>query len=282
MSIRTVAEKDLVGARRSRPLWVAAAVLALIVVLVIYAPDPDVERARLAVQALFVLLVRFLSVALPIIALVASYVALAGERQGGGIKFLLSMPNTRLDVYAGKLASRLVVVAAAAVVVYVAATAASLTKYGAFAGGVVVGSFLLTVVYGSVFVSVAIAISGAVATRSRAIAGALVSYFVLVIPYALPGVSHGRVVRWLHHSVLGFESNPDLYNAVRHASPYLAYQKAVNLVLPAGLERRFFMTSADPELPLYLSDGFSLVVLAFWLVVPVLVGFWAFERADLE
>lgn len=301
MSTLSVAKKDLTGARRSRALWIAGVALSLIAVMVIYARAPGFGSGHTEVQRLFVLLTQILAVLLPIVALAASYVAIAGEREGGGIKFLLSLPNTRWDVYAGTLLSRLVVVAVGVGFMFLAATSMSLTKYGAVAGGVIVGSFVLTVVYGSVFVSVAVAMSAMAASRSRAIAGALAAYFGLVVLYVVPVVSIQDMARWLHHSMLGLERNPDLYNAVRYTSPYLAYQKAMNLVVPAGLERRFFMDSAtnvdqspgrgppgsgsgvvDPELPTYLTDEFSLVVLSFWLVVPLLVGYWAFDRAELE
>lgn len=299
MSTLSVAKKDFKGARRSRALWIAGIVLAVIATLLTYAREPYVQSNHELVQQLFVQLTQLLGVLLPIVALAASYVALAGEREGGGIKFLLSLPNTRWNVFAGKLLSRLVVVSAGVAFLYVAATSMSITKYGVFAAGVIVGTFVLTVAYGSVFVSVAIALSAMAASRSRAIAGALAAYFGLVVLYVVPVVSIENMVRWLHHSMLGFERNPDLYNAVRYTSPYLAYQKAINLVVPAGLERRFFLDSAanvdpasargprgggvvDPELPVYLTDEFSLVILGFWLVVPLLVGFLAFDRAELE
>lgn len=296
MSALTVAKKDFTAARRSRSLWTAGVGLGAIAVLLTYTGGTAVG-GQAAVDRLFVQLTRLLAVLLPIVALAAAYVAIAGEREGGGIKFLLSMPNTRWDVYAGKLASRLVVVAAGVGIVYVAATSMSLTTYGVVAAGVVVGSLLLTVVYGSVFVSVGIAFSAVTASRTRAIGGALASYIGLVILYVVPLVSVENMVRWLHHTMLGLEQNPDLYNAVRFTSPYVAYQKAINLVVPLELERRFFTSSArnvepgrrrpreevlEPELPLYLTDEFSLVVLAFWLVVPIAVGYWAFARAELE
>lgn len=299
MTTRTVAKKDLMGASRSRSLWVAGIFLALVAVLAIYARGPGAGSGREAVQGLFVQLSQILAVVLPIVALAASYVALAGEREGGGIKFLLSLPNTRWNVFAGKLVSRVVVVTVGIGFMYVAATSLSLTKYGVFAGSVIVGSLALTAVYASAFVSVGIAMSAITASRARAIAGALVAYIGLVILYVIPVVTVENMVRWLHHSMLGRETNPDLYNAVQYTSPYLAYQKAMNLLVPAPLERRFFLDSAtdvagsgrrrpprsevpDPELPVYLTDEFSLVVLAFWLVVPVIVGYWAFDRAELQ
>ena len=223
----------------------------------------------------------------------ASYLAIAGERESGGIKFLLSLPNTRRDVFVGKLASRLGIVTAGIGFMYVAAISVALTRHGAFPAAVVFGTLLVTVVYGATFVSVAVSMSAAAASKSRAIAGAFGSYFVLVILYVFPVIQVPTMVRWLHTTILGADPNPDLYNAVQYTSPYLAYRKATNLVLPADMRQVIFASSlpddisygsaaANTELPLYLQDEFSVVVLAFWLVVPLLVGYWLFERADLE
>ncbi|ELZ00852.1 ABC transporter permease subunit [Natrialba asiatica] len=296
MSWLTVAKKDFKGARRSKSLWAAAVLLGLVAVVLAYGNQAFRQTEVEAVQGLFRTLTQILAVLLPIIALTATYMAIAGEREGGGIKFLLSLPNTRRDVFTGKLLSRLAIVASGVVFMYIAASSVSLTKHGVFPLGVIAGTLLLTILYGSVFVSIAVAVSAAAASRSRAIANALASYFVLVILYVFPDIQVKTVVQGIHTSLLGMESNPDLYNAVQYTSPFLAYQKAINLVVPNRLEQQLFRDSAtnldgdepmwatdvDLNLPVYLTDEFSLVILAFWLVVPLLVGFWAFKRTDLE
>lgn len=293
MSTATVAKKDFKAARRSKLLWAAAIVLGLIAAFVGYvsgnAPGGDAEQVR----ALFRVLTLLLAVLLPIVALVASYLAIAGEREGGGIKFLLSLPNTRRSVFVGKLLSRNGIVAGGVAFMYVAAVSVALTRHGAFPAGVIFGTLLVTLVYGSTFVSIALAMSSAAASRSRAIAGAFGTYFLLVILYVFPVVSFGDIARWVHTTLLGADPNPDLYNAVQYTSPYLAYRKAVNLVMPADMRQIVFTSSlpddvsygspqANEALPLYLQDQFSVVVLAFWLVVPLLIGYALFERADLE
>ena len=95
------------------------------------------------------------------------------------------------------------------------------------------------------------------------------------------------------HHLFGADPNPDLYNAVQYTSPWVAYRKATNLVVPADLRQIVFRSSlpedvaygsaeANAVLPSYLQDEFSLVVLAFWLVVPLAAGYWLFQRSDLE
>lgn len=299
MRVLTVAGKDFNGVRRSQTLWAGAIALGFVAVLLAYANQGFNQSETEAVQSTFHFLTVVLSLLLPIVALVASYLAIAGERESGGIKFLLSLPNTRRDVFTGKLLSRLVVVAAGIGVMYIAATSVSLTKHGAFPAGVIVGTLLLTIIYGAVFVSIGISLSATVASRSKAIGRSLAAYFVLVLLYLFPVIQISNVVRELHTTILGMDANPDLYNAVEYTSPYLAYQKATNLVVPENLEQRFFQDSATNaqaavsqaggeassvplDLPFYLSDEFSFVILAVWLVLPLVVGYRTFKGADLE
>ncbi|WP_459194440.1 ABC transporter permease subunit [Halosimplex sp. J119] len=293
MSTVTVAKKDFKAARRSKMLWGAAIALGMIAAFLAYvsggAAATDVRR----VQSLFRTLGMFLGVLLPIVALVASYLAIAGEREGGGIKFLLSLPNTRRGVFVGKVLSRNGIVAGGVAFMYVTAVSVALTRHGAFPAAVIFGTLLVTLVYGSTFVSIALAMSSAAASRSRAIAGAFGTYFLLVILYLFPIASVSDIARWIHTTILGADANPDLYNAVQYTSPYLAYRKAINLVMPEAMRQNVFRSSlpedlrfdpvgANDALPMYLQDEVSLVVLAFWLVVPLLIGYWLFERADLE
>lgn len=283
MSVRTVAIKDFLGARRSRSLWAVATLLALLTALIAFSQQGYMASDERTVVELFQLLGMVLAVLVPIVALVASYMSMAGERESGGIKFLLGLPNTRRDVFLGKLASRLAVVAGIVTFMFAAATSVAVAKNGALPVAVVVGLWAATVVYGSLFVCIAVALSSSVAARSRAIGAAIGSYFVLVVLYVVPTVRIGALVRWLHHSMLGLERSPDLYDAVTYTSPYIAYRKATNLALPSDMRRAIFRrTSEQPDLAWYLADEASLAVFAVWLVGPLVVGYLRFERSDLE
>jgi len=286
----TVAKKDLKGVSRSRALWAVATVLGLLSAVVAFTFPGSASGAEI-VRRMFGTLGTMLSILLPIIALIASYRSIVGERQSGGIKFLLGFPNTRRDVLLGKLASRLTAIVAAIVLVFVAASVGALARHAALPISTVLGLFLLSVLYGSVFVVVAVALSAGIAGRGRAIAAAVGSYLVLVILYAIPTVRISGIARWLHTSILGFEANPDLYNAVTYTSPYIAFQKGTNLVFPEELHQTVFRrptsgatagTPGPSELPAYLTDEFSLVVFAVWLVVPLVLGYMRFERLDID
>ena len=56
----------------------------------------------------------------------------------------------------------------------------------------------------------------------------------------------------------------------------------MNLVVPSGVERDVLQRPAESyTLPGYLGDEMSLLVFAVWLAVPLAVGYWRFEGADL-
>ena len=285
MSVLTVAKQDFKSARRSRALWTAGTLLTLLAALIAFGSQGYRLSPAEQVQNLFRSLGMVLSVLLPIVALVASYMAIAGEREGGGIKFLLSFPNTRRDVFLGKLLSRLAIVSSGLLLVFVTATSVAVTRHGTLPLDTAIGLFVISLLYGAVFVCVAVALSAAIGSRSRAIGAAVGSYFVLVILYVVPTIRISTLVRWVHHTMLGMETNPDLYNAVTYTSPYIAFQKVQNLVFPEGFQRRVFRRTGEEaatDLPAYLSDEFALVVFAVWLVVPLFLGYLRFDRTDLE
>lgn len=284
MSVAGVARKDLTSVRRSRALWVAVTLLAVGTALGTYGYQVYQHEPAAAVAELFGTLALAFGVLLPIVALVASYLAIVGERRSGGIKFLLGVPNTRRDVFLGKLRSRLTLVCAIVCFVFLPAVSVAGAKYGTLPGVPAAGLLAVSLVYASVFVAVAVALSAAIAARGRAIAAAVGSYLGLVVFFVVPGAGVGGVVRWLHVTMLGFDPNPHLYDAVGYVSPYVAYRKATNLVLPPDQRSEIFRRSADvaADLPVYLSDEFSLVVFAAWLVVPLVLGYLRFARADLH
>ena len=98
-------------------LWALATVLALLFAGIAYGFSGYALSATETVVELFKVLGMVLAFLLPIVALVATYMAIAGERESGGVKFLLGLPNSRRDVFLGKLASRLGVVTAGVAII---------------------------------------------------------------------------------------------------------------------------------------------------------------------
>lgn len=115
-------------ARRSRMVWGGAISLGLIAALLACVSADITSPPREAVRELFQVLTLVIAVLLPIVALVMSYLAIAGERESGGTKFLLAFPNTGREVFVGKLLSRFGTVAGGVGFIYVAALSVALSR----------------------------------------------------------------------------------------------------------------------------------------------------------
>lgn len=295
MSVRTVLTYDFAYIRRTKALWVGGFVLTLLGGLMAYVFDrePRVSWSdALAVNEVFVQIVQILSVVVPIVALVGTYMAIMGDRDTGRIKFLLSLPNSRRAVFIGKLASRSVAIAACLAVTFVAITSIITLKHGVFPGDVFVGVFALTILFGQTFVSVAISVSAAASSRGKSVAGVTTAYLVLIVFYVFPVIDVRDVVRWIHNDVLGLAANQQLYDFVFYLSPLTAYHKAMNLVVPVELESRPFIHQAvqapgeraalAEELPWFLGDAFGVVISLGWVLVPLVVSYIVFSRAEIQ
>lgn len=112
MSVRTVAAKDFLDARRAKIVWLVGSHYALLIALFFLQArfgGADGPSSLLTVPWNVVFVG---AVFVPAIALVAAYLAIAGERESGSIKYLLSTPVSRRDVVVGKYVSRARIVAA--------------------------------------------------------------------------------------------------------------------------------------------------------------------------
>lgn len=297
MSTLSVAKKDFTSSRRSPVLWAGAVGLGFVAVFVAFASGTRTGAGRELVQELFRTLTVVLSLLVPVVVLAATVLAIAGQRTGE-IKLTLSLPNSRREVFVGTFLSRLGLVSGGVLFAYVAAIAVSTTRHGVLPAGVVFGTFVATLTYGATVASIGVSLSAAAASGSRAVAAAAGAYLVLVVLYFFPMVQPPALVRWAHTTVLDADPAPNLYDAVHYASPYVAYRKAVNLALPADLREPLLFSrltadagrrgagdaaaNAARDLPMYLTDEFSVVVLAFWLLLALFVGRRVFEGADLK
>ncbi|WP_158056344.1 ABC transporter permease subunit [Halorussus halophilus] len=283
MSWLVVARKDFEDAVRSKMLWSIILLFVLATAGTIAALDQVLELDADGATQLLTLPAGLI---IPISALVAAYLAIAGERESGSIKILLGLPHTRRDVVVGKLLGRAGVVAAAVVVAFAVTGVVLAALYGTVSFGQFVMLTLLTVLFGTTFVGIAVGISATSASRSRAMASA-VGVFVLFqilwdyVPAAIYYVAEGTIP--------GVGKLPAWYYLLVTLNPKNAYTTASDLFLTGGAMAAAnggqSMTMADRvigEVPFYLESWFGLVVLAIWLVVPVALGYLAFERADVS
>ncbi|WP_255169234.1 ABC transporter permease subunit [Natrononativus amylolyticus] len=287
--IVTVARKDFEDAGRSKLLWGLVTLLVGIVAVgytAIWYVDPDAGAAEVLGFLGFPL-----QTIVPIAALIAGYMAVVGERRSGSIKLLLGLPPNRTDVVVGKLIGRVAVVATAILLAFALALVLGAVFFGSVPLVDWLGFAALTLLFGATFAGLAVGASAGVSTRGKSMALVVGVYMLFVALWEL--VTAGPYY-------LIYDEGPPVepatwYLVVDQFNPMSAYTTVANGVIEGevfpfafqyGLEdfEAATMTPAERypgEAPFYLQDWFGIVVLLFWLVVPVAIGYYRFTKTDL-
>lgn len=283
MSAITVAKKDFADAARSRKLMALTAVFALFALggafLASWAGDLFAELSGDGAESTMDLVLALQTPAgylVPIIGLVIGYAAIAGERESGSLKFLLGLPHTRRDVVLGKILGRSAVVAVSILVGFTV----GLIGLFAFVGSVSIVDYLLftvvTILFGFVYVCIAVGISATTGSTTKAGAAA----FGLIVFFWFIWSFLAMALLYVVEGELWMEEHPDWYVSLLSLSPDAAYSSAIAAVFDEG---QFTVASAygveNP--PLLAEPWFGFVLLAIWGLVPLGLGLWLFGRADL-
>jgi ABC-2 type transport system permease protein len=277
-----VARQDFENAARSYVLGGVVAVFAILGLVVAVLPGL-ISRGSFTGAAVVWFLTVLSGVLVPLIAVVATYLAVAGERETGTLKILLSLPPRRVDVVAGKFLGRSAVVLTSVLVALVLSALASLVVYGSLPVGPYLVAVGLTALLGVCFVGVTIGLSAATSTRQRAMA-TTVGFYVLFVAF------WDLVIQALQFFLdlgLSIRLSADAITFLTVVSPGKAYGRLVNtLVVPdllaGSVVEAIAATPVDPAGgPVYLQTWVVVLVVLIWTVVPVVAGYWRFEGADL-
>ncbi|WP_126663931.1 ABC transporter permease subunit [Haloterrigena salifodinae] len=295
VSWRDVARKDFEDAVRSRLLWGLTAVFVAFLGMSLLSaeqlfPEPVTVDTAMALSGVAMLAQLFV----PGIALAVGYMAVVGERRSGSLRVLLSYPFSRGEVVAGKLAGRLLVTGTALTIGFAAASVLVVALYGVPDAGTFAGFVAAGVLLGLTFTALAVGGSAAASTRGRA-RTLTIGSFVGMVFFWKP------VVVGIYYAVTG--SLPGVqaeswYFLLKRLNPLEAYRVVAGAVLDervdavpefpledvpanAPAETLELSNRLAGEVPFYLADWFSVVVLLAWGLVPVLAGYRLFEDADL-
>ncbi|PSP78155.1 ABC transporter [Halobacteriales archaeon QS_1_68_20] len=281
MKAFAVARRDFLDVRRAKLVWTPAALYTLFMLLFFYgqsgSSDPNFHRVLWGLAGVGGALV------VPLIALVAAYLALAGERESGRIKFTLGAPVTRADVVLGKLLARSGVVAAGLLLSFVVGTAAAevLVPSMELAVGDFVMFVVLTLLYAVAYVSVALAISASTSTRSRAIGGAIGFFFVFNIVWNFLPVGPVQMLSFVLDKLGADPADyENLLEFLYSISPTGAYLNSMQLVMPTDILATVG-AAPRPDDPFYLEGWFMVVLMALWIAVPLALGYWRFRTAEI-
>jgi len=272
MSWRAIARKDVSDAIRSRVLWLLLGVFLVVFLGLAYAvpklADEEFDTFLAVSTAVVGLLV-------PLLAVVVGYKAVIDERTSGSMAILLSLPHSRRDVAVGKFLGRGVVLSGPIVLALLLAVPIVLLRYATFEPVTYLGFVVATVVFGLSFLGIAVGLSMATTASRRVVAGAFGAYIVFVMLWA-------GLVDFLVLVLFRFQENPlsdppTWAVFAKLAEPTTAYQYVLAEGVEAGTPSP--VDALGPQW--FASPIVGLALLLAWILVPMTVGYWRFERADL-
>lgn len=299
MSSTLIARKDFEDAIRSRMIWAVMGVFVFLMGIVAIGGATDNLSEAEPTEIIGVVANIGGLLLIPIIALLVGYMAIVGERQSGSLRVLFGLSHSRSDVFVGKLLSRLGVIFVASLVACLIAIGIAFALFRDVPIATFLGFSVLTILLGMAFTAIAVGVSGIASSRMQAMAGAIGSYVVFTLVWhpaaaglhylvegELPGL---EAAEWYF---LALRLNP--IEAYRQVASSLADQFVWSIVGWQGMvedipEETFQEPNAllmsnrvSGELPFYLGDWFAAVILLCWIAIPLAIGYWQFERADLN
>lgn len=291
MNALTIAKKDFRDAVQSRALWglVVLFVLLSLLLAVVYVQAPELAQAagegvgqtdgdtEAEVGGLIFFLSSAVSLFVAIAAIVVAYKAVAGERESGSIKLLLSLRYTRRDVLVGKVLGRGAVLATALGVGLIIGLGAGLVLLGSISIVPLVVFVLLSMVFAGVYAAIIVGLSAMTGSTNRA--AALTVGFFFVFEVLWDAVALGSVF-----VAEGFSlptTFPDWYSLVIQIPPGAAYFSSLTAVLPDVADAADVQAAELGVDTFYATPELGLVYLIIWAILPFAIGYSVFVRADL-
>lgn len=276
MSWQDVARKDFQDASRSRTLWALSVIFVLLSGLIVWGFGEILGGGDGAdILGLVGALKSPVTLFISIVALLVGHKAIVGERESGSLKVLLSLPHSRLDVILGKLAGRTVVLWLAIALGFLTGT---LVWFATVGSGSLVKLALfgvLTLVFALSYMSVAVAISAATRTGSRATAIAIGVWLVFQFLWSLIILALRFVAGGFRLQAVLMQGQPGWAAFLESLNPASAYDTATTTLIPGA------QAAANLGDSLFVTPWWALLILLIWIIGPTAFGYWRFAEADL-
>jgi ABC-2 type transport system permease protein len=278
----SVAKKDFRDALQSRALWglVVAFVVVLLITTYAYVEFPELfsSNATATFGGLLFYTSGIVAPFIPLAAIVVCFKSIAGERELGSIKILLSLPLTRRDAFSGKVIGRGAVLGVGLGIGLLVGLAFGAIMLGSVAVVPLVLFLLVTLVFAALYASVMVSLSALTGSTARATTLAI-GYFVVfeavwdVVPLAIVYVIEGFTIP---------SQLPEWVFLVQQLSPSTAYTNAIIALLPEiAADLGEGLDGAAESMAFYVTPEVGFVFLLFWLVIPPAIAYNRFDKSDL-
>ena len=259
-----------------RNRWVISAALVLSLLafsLALLGASPIGETRVSALNVTTVSLASLSVYLLPLIALTLSYDAIVGERERGTLLLLLTYPISRWQIISGKFIGHLAILAVAVMLGYGTTGCYLFVTGGAQPQDWILYAAMLgsSLVLGSVFIAVGYVISVTATSRATAAGIAIGTWLLVVVVYDL--LLLGLVLSDSQNLI-----SSDLFSILLLLNPADIY-RLFNL---AGSEAASLVSGSLGALDSsFLSSGLLLSALCIWVIMPLAVAIWVFNRHEL-
>jgi Cu-processing system permease protein len=214
-----------------------------------------------------------------IVAFMLGYATIIGEIERGSMSAMLSLSANRFEIVVGKWLGLgavlcftiLVGYGFAGLLIALNVSNVDILEYLAFIG--------LTMLFGLVFLTVAICFSTIFAKRSTALGGAIFLWFLFNI--ILPIVFVGLLMTTIDFSEITMTSTitaPDWYFVLNLFNPISVYSTLITLAI--GPVQTSTGSGFIPN-PSWYSTGLLLTILVVWIIVFFILAVWRFQRKDI-
>jgi Cu-processing system permease protein len=270
----TICQKEFKDGLRNR--WIVAISLIFALLAIGLAYFGSAAAGRVGFSSLPTTIISLASLAvfiIPLIALMLSYDSLVGEDENGTLLLLLSYPLSRWQLVLGKMLGHGLILAFSTLLGFGAAALVMGLFSDTTGWAALIPAFALfilsAILLGWIFIAFAYVISAVVTEKSRAAGLSLFLWFlfVLVFDLGLLGLlvgTKGKVDAQLFPYLLLL--NPtDIFRLVNIS--YFAQDQLSGLMAIAQHVR--------------LGTGTLLITLTGWLLLPILLSLWLFNRREL-
>lgn len=277
MSVVAVAKKDFQDAIRSRVLWAISAFFALLVVglAAAYANFDILNGGDPTGEGIAQFLASSISLFVAITAIIACNRSIAGERESGSLRLLLSLPHTRLDVVLGKTIGRTGVLSVPILGSMVIGAIVGSAIAGVFDPVPLVVALFAAFLFIASYVGLMVGLSALTKSTTLAIAGGVAFFLIMEVLWQLVRVAILFVANGF--SLQG--TAPDWNYILLNVPPSNAFSNTFSILLESTTD--FVDTGTAPPDTFYGTRWLGLVFLVLWFAVPLAVGYFRFSTTDL-